>query len=52
MFREHLIHFSNVKCIIFFKLELVHYIGRFTIGKGGDGISKIGVRVDENHSVG
>ena len=37
-FREH---------YIFITLELLHLDGRFTIGKGGGGISKAGVRVSE-----
>ena len=40
-------HFSNVKCITFFTLELIQEVGRFTFGKGGVGISKAGVRASE-----
>ena len=47
MFREHLTHFSNVKCIASFTLELVYKVGRFTIGKDGAGISEAGVRASE-----
>ena len=42
-FREHLTRFSNVKCFAFFTLELVYKVGRFAIGKGGNGISEAGV---------
>ena len=47
MFREHLTCLYNVKCFTFFTLELVYKVGGFTIGKGGDGIRKIGVRASE-----
>ena len=47
MFREHLTCFSNVKSLTFFTLELVYKVGRFAVGKGGDGISKAGVRASE-----
>ena len=47
MFREHLTRFSNVKSFTFFTLELVHQVGRFALGKGGDGISKAGVWAGE-----
>ena len=42
-----MIHFSNIICIAFFTLELVHKVGQFTFGKGGDGISQLGVRASE-----
>ena len=46
-FREHLTCFPNVKSFIFFTLELVYQVGGFAVGKGGDGISKAGVRANE-----
>ena len=42
-FREHLTCFPNVKSFTFFTLELVYQVGRFAVGKGGDGISEAGV---------
>jgi hypothetical protein len=47
IFREHLTHFSNVKCFTFFTLELIYKVGRFAVGKGGDGISEAGVGAGE-----
>ena len=35
MFRDHLTCFSNVKCIIFLTLELVHQVGGFIVSSPG-----------------
>ena len=40
-FQEHLTCFSNVNCITFLTLKLVHQVGGFTAGKGGDGIGEV-----------
>ena len=47
MFREYLTCFSNVKCFTFLTWELVNKVGRFAVGKGGDGISKVSVGASE-----
>ena len=45
-FREHLTCFSNVKCIRFLTLELVHKVGGFTVTRAVMGC-KVGVRTSE-----
>ena len=43
----HLTCFSNVKSSTLRTLELVQWVGGFTISKGGDGIRQAGVRASE-----
>jgi hypothetical protein len=45
-FREHLTCFSNVKCITFLWSWYTR-LDDFTVSKGGDGISQVGLRASE-----
>ena len=46
-FQEHLTCFSNVKSITFLTLESVYTVGGFTVSKGSDEISQVGVMASE-----
>ena len=45
--KNNFLRFSKVKSIALFTLELVHKVGWFAVGRGGDEISMAGVGASE-----